>query len=100
MEPKDRPCIEVVDAAVLAGSLNRIPLYPDNPPGYKALVELNGRPLMAYVLDALRAAACVGRVIVVGAPEVLNYASRWPGVEVAPEGHSLVRNAFRGQREA
>jgi CTP:molybdopterin cytidylyltransferase MocA len=92
--------IQPIDTVVLAGSINRIPLFPGNGPGYKALVELAGRPLMAYVLDALHAARHVGRIIVVGAPEVLEYASHWPRVEGVPEEHQLIRNAWVGLRAA
>lgn len=89
-----------VDAVVLAGSINRIPLYPGNRPGRKALVELGGQPLIAYVLDALVAARGIGRIVVVGAPEVLEYAERWPCVEGVREGGSLVQNAWLGLQNA
>jgi CTP:molybdopterin cytidylyltransferase MocA len=85
-----------LDAVILAGSINRIALYSGHEPGRKALVRLHGRPLISYVLDALHDARTVGRIIVVGAKEVLDYASRWPEVEGVREGHSLVRNAYRG----
>lgn len=88
------------DCVVMAGSINRIPLYHGNRPGRKALVELLGRPLIAYVLDALTAARGVDRILVVGAPEVLAFASKWPRVEGVPEGRSLVDNAWRGLEAA
>jgi molybdopterin-guanine dinucleotide biosynthesis protein A len=91
---------EGVDAVILAGSVNRIPLYRGSRPGFKALVEMRGRPLIAYVLDALHEAAGVDRVLVVGSPEVLEYARRWPRVEGVPDGHSLVRNVWRGLQAA
>ena len=89
-----------VDVIVLAGSVNRISLYPGAKPGRKALVELLGKPLIAYVLDTLHQSAGIGRVLVVGAPEVLEYASQWPRVEGVADGHQLIRNAWRGLREA
>jgi GTP:adenosylcobinamide-phosphate guanylyltransferase len=85
-----------VDVVVMAGSINRVSLYPGDRPGRKALVDLLGQPLIAYVLDALHKARTVHRIIVVGAPEVLKYANRWPKVEVVRDGHTLVRNAWRG----
>jgi CTP:molybdopterin cytidylyltransferase MocA len=85
-----------VDAVVLAGGTNRIPLFPGNEPGHKALVELHGKPLLAYVLDALHEARAVGRIVVVGAPDVIALAQQWPEVEGIPEGRSLVDNAWRG----
>lgn len=89
-----------VDAVALAGSVNKIALYPGNEPGRKALVRLRGRPLISYVLDALQDARSVGRILVVGAPEVTEYAAQWPNVEGVREGYSLVRNAYRGAIKA
>jgi len=89
-----------IEAVVLAGSINRIPLFPGNQPGRKALVQMHGRPLIGYVLDALHASRYVDRMIVVAAPEVLKYAARWPRVDLMPEGHSLVRNVWRGLHAA
>lgn len=85
-----------LDVVIMAGSINRIPLYPGNQPGRKALVTMHGRPMISYVLDALQQSRCVGRILVVGAPEVREFAARWPRVEGVPDGHSLVRNAHRG----
>ena len=89
-----------VDAVVMAGSVNKIPLYPGDRPGRKALVELNGKPLIAYALDALQAARGVDRIFVVGAPEVIQVACRWPKVTGVPEGKSIVENAELGLQAA
>jgi len=91
---------EPVDTVLLAGSVNHIPLFPGDKPGYKALVELLGKPLIAYVLDALHEAEGIGRIFVVGAPEVVDYASLWERVSGVPDGHQLLRNAWRGLRAA
>lgn len=85
-----------VDAVVLAGSINRIPLYPGNEPGRKALVEICGKPLLQYCLDTLHNAATVGRIVVVGAPDVLALAGQWDEVEGVPESQTLIENAWRG----
>lgn len=87
---------ERIDAVVLAGAINRIPLFPGNRPGRKALVELHGRPMIATVLDALRGSPGVGRILVVGAPEVIEYARQWPDVTGIPERDSLLANAEAG----
>ena len=65
-----------VDAVVLAGGINRIPLFEGYTPGYKALVRFRGpacqdpgrtdRPSILYTLDALRAVPQVGRVCIAG----------------------------------
>lgn len=89
-----------VDTVLLAGSINRIALHPGDTPGYKALVEMLGKPLIAYVLDALHQAEGIGRIFVVGAPPVVEYASQWERVSGVPDGHQLLRNAWRGLRAA
>jgi len=96
MTPELPPAAEPVDAIVLAGSVNRIPLFPGNTPGRKALVELHGTPLIDYVLDALHESPYIGRIVVVGAPEVLKHACRWREVQPVADGHALIRNAWRG----
>lgn len=100
MTPETIPGEATVDAVVLAGSINRIALFPGDEPGYKALVELNGQTLISYVLDSLHAARQIGRIIVVSAPPVLEYASRWPRVVGIPEAESLVDNAILGLEAA
>src|SRR3569833_340189 len=89
-----------VDAVVLAGSVNHIRLYPGHEPGYKALVELLGRPLIAYVLDALSASPLIARIVVVGPAEVREFASHWSRCTGVPEETSLIDNAWAGLRAA
>lgn len=88
-----------VDAVILAGGINRIPLYPGNRPGSKALVEVGDRPLLAYSLEAARDAETVRRIIVVGPAPVCSEA--WRRVEcreiVAEE--SLLANIRDGMAE-
>lgn len=43
-------------AVVVAGGINRRALYEGYKPGYKALVQIGGRPLIAYVMEALEGA--------------------------------------------
>jgi CTP:molybdopterin cytidylyltransferase MocA len=94
------PGPDPVDVVVLSGGINRIALFPGNRPGRKALVELNGKPLIGYVMEALREARGLGRVVVVGAPDVIACAERWMAVEGVPESRSLIENVWRGLRAA
>lgn len=55
-----------LDAVILAGGINKIPLYPGYKPGYKALLPFAGKPAIQYTLDALRDVSAVGRILVVG----------------------------------
>lgn len=60
-----------VDAVILAGGRNTIPLYEGYQPGYKALIEIAGQPCLRHVLNALRGNPCIRRIGVVGEEAVL-----------------------------
>jgi CTP:molybdopterin cytidylyltransferase MocA len=86
-----------IDAVVLAGGINTIPLFPGNAPGYKALLPFAGRPALQYTLDALRATPAVGRVCVVGAAEALRPALEGYTIEtVVPGGDTLLGSIRSG----
>lgn len=60
-----------IDVVVLASGINRIPLFPGDRPGTKALVDFHGKSSLRYVLDALDAVEGLGRVCVEGpAPSI------------------------------
>ena len=78
-----------LDAVVLAGGINTRELYAGYKPGYKALVEIAGRPLISYVLDALNGSPSIGRIGIVGSEQDLRPAVR-PEYAIAPSGDSLM----------
>lgn len=45
------------------------PLYPYTKGGPRALIEINGRPMLQYILDALDTATTIDEMIIVGLPE-------------------------------
>jgi CTP:molybdopterin cytidylyltransferase MocA len=97
-EPKHVDVSNLV-AVVLAGSLNKVPLYEGYQPGHKALLEFNGRPSIAYTLDALRADPRVKRICVVGPSKVLSAAmtaSRVKDLEYEPQGENLIESLEHG----
>ncbi len=63
--------------------------------GPKALIDVAGRPLAQWVLDALAAAEGIGRVLLVGPPEIeeLDYAGE---LERVPAVGGLVDNLYAG----
>lgn len=75
---------------VLAGGVNRRPLYEGYVPDYKAVLELEGRPLIDYVLEALKGADGVGEIGVVGDPERL--AHLVGGLTVKTGGDTLLES--------
>ena len=86
-----------LDCVVLAGGAPRPgqPLYEEAGGGPKALIDVAGRPLGQWVLDALAEADGIGRVLLVGPPELeaLEYDGE---LERVPAAGSLVANLYAG----
>jgi GTP:adenosylcobinamide-phosphate guanylyltransferase len=57
-----------VNVILLAGAANTGPLREVSPATNEALVEINGKPMVQYVLDGLAQSREVGRIIVVSPP--------------------------------
>ena len=55
-----------VDAIVLAGALNKQPLSTVSDELLEALIPVAGRPMIQWVLDALRESRSVGEIAVIG----------------------------------
>lgn len=102
------PSFATVDAILLAGAPNDGPLS-EEPAPLEALIDLGGRPIAAYVLDALRASGRVRRVAVMGPREPLSVladgapSAGGDGVEssamelvFAGDGGGLLANIQRG----
>jgi GTP:adenosylcobinamide-phosphate guanylyltransferase len=62
----------------------------------KAEISLLGRPLVEWVVEGLRSAPSVRRIVVVGAPEIATPALREAVDAVVPEGAGGVENLLRG----
>ena len=96
-----RFAIESVDVAVLAGGMNTIPLFEGWRPGYKALLPLNGKPLLQYTLDAVTAVQQIRGVCIVGSQASLQPAVTRAGggpSAFAPEGATLLDSIVNGLR--
>jgi len=81
-----------MDALILAGTgKGYLPVATGN----KALIEIMGRPIIEYVIDALRSAEHVGSIYVVGPLTELSFlAQRHQDVEFFQQGDSLVDNVL------
>jgi GTP:adenosylcobinamide-phosphate guanylyltransferase len=88
IEPRTVPTV------VMAGGVNRIPLYEGYVPGYKALVELGGRPCIQYPLRALRESRYVRDICVVGSQSDLSAAVDDPDVVFTPGGASFLESVI------
>ncbi|MBI3998275.1 MAG: NTP transferase domain-containing protein [Armatimonadetes bacterium] len=83
-------------AMVMAGGINTIPLYEGYTPGYKALVQINGRPAIRYPLAALRASRYIGDVCVVGQRDALAAAVADESITIVPSGETLFGSVVAG----
>ena len=90
-----------MDALVLAGGQTPPELADGLEAGQvapdRALIPLNGEPMLAYTLRALEDCSRVERIAVAGTPGVLAYlAEHYPQVLAVESGDSMVENAVRG----
>lgn len=85
----------MVDAVVLAGAPNTGRLQEASPEPYEALIEIGGRPILAYVLEALRASQYVDRLMVVG-PPALDLVVTVSGAERVDSGPDVLANLQAG----
>jgi GTP:adenosylcobinamide-phosphate guanylyltransferase len=83
-----------VDAVVLAGRLNEGTFREVSQATNEALLEMGGRRMLDFVLDALRGAGRVGRVLAVATPDVRPHLP----VDVAylEAGGEVIDNVVRG----
>jgi CTP:molybdopterin cytidylyltransferase MocA len=87
-----------VDAVVLAGGVNRVELYDGYVPGYKSLLPIGGKLSVQYTIDALRGSGCIGRIALVGPPELRTALESLYGevLEYVPGGDSLLASFTKG----
>ena len=71
------------------------PLYPFTQGGYKALLDIAGKPMIQWVLDALSASKNIDRITVVGLPEKTHLASSKPMTMIESRG-DMVTNILEG----
>ncbi len=85
------------DAVVLAGGGKPEPLTEQEGVSNKAFILLHGRPLLGYILQALKEAPSIGRLAVVG-PEKELAALRHEGYnfEIVPEEGGMLENLAAG----
>ncbi len=89
-----------MNAIVTAGGVCKPdePLYPLTGSGFKSMLDISGRPMIQYVLDALNQARHVDQIFVVGLPQELLLESRKPLHMLADRG-DMVGNILAGARE-
>jgi len=83
-----------VSAVVLAGRANEGVFRELSDAPNEALIDIAGRPMLAYILDALTGSKSVGRVVVVGTPDVAQHLP--DGVDLLRAGNDVIANASLG----
>lgn len=76
---------QTLDAVILAGGVNKIPLYAGYTPGYKALLPFAGKPAIQYTIEALCDLPAVRRIVVAGPEAQVRDALAANGCRVACE---------------
>jgi len=85
------------DVVIIAGGTIRSPeLREAAGVDVRAVIDLHGKPLLQWVLEALKAAQSLGRVCVVGNAELLKPIAEPFGAQVIEEGTDEVDNLYRG----
>ncbi|MDD5370396.1 MAG: nucleotidyltransferase family protein, partial [Anaerolineaceae bacterium] len=74
------------------------PLYEETQGGYKAMLEIGGRPMIQWVLDALSGSASIDRVTVVGLPVFTDLNCAKP-LTLLPDEGSMLGNLKAGVDE-
>lgn len=85
-----------VNALVLAGAPNTGPLRECSDEPWEALIDVGGKPMVQFVVDALRGAEGVKRVAVVGPREELAARVRGEDIAFVDGGEGLIDNVIRG----
>jgi len=80
-----------MDAIVTAGGIPqpKEPLYPLTQGGYKTLLDIHGKPMLQWVLDALSGSQGIERVFVVGLPIFTDLTCSKPLELIADHGGML-----------
>ncbi len=86
-----------MDVIVMAGGIpgRGDPLYPITLGGFKAMLEINGKPMIQWVLDALSSAPSIQRVAVVGLPPITALDCEKPLIMLSDSGE-MVENVRQG----
>ncbi len=87
---------ELIDVVVLAGTGKETSLTLGEKVKNKAFINISGRPMLSYTLDALCAVGAVGRIAVVGPEAQLSPFIDSHGIIAVAEGDKIADNIHRG----
>lgn len=80
-----------MDVIVTAGGIPRPDesLYTQTQGGYKAMLDIHGKPMIQYVVDALDQAPSIERIVVVGLPVFTDLSTTKPLITLPNQGGML-----------
>ncbi|MBI9046845.1 MAG: nucleotidyltransferase family protein [Anaerolineaceae bacterium] len=73
------------------------PLYDLTIGGYKALLELSGKAMIQWVVDAINAAEKIDEILLVGLPESVEVSSKKPLMRLEDQ-HGMIKNVIAAAR--
>ena len=89
-----------MNAIIAAGGIPQPgePLYPLTQGKNKALLEIAGKPMIQWVLDAISGSKKIEHVFVIGLPPSINLNYKYP-INYLKDYHGMVENVQAGARE-
>jgi molybdopterin-guanine dinucleotide biosynthesis protein A len=84
--------VDAVDAVVLAGAVNDGKLAGCGEAEYEALISIQGKPMVSYVLDTLRRCEQIGKIVLVCPKEVSESIEQIPDLVPVEARGELLEN--------
>jgi len=90
-----------LDAVVLAGGrmTPEDPLFDEAPDGYRSLIDLQGKPMVQWVIDALSASDAMNTLYVIGLPKDYGLKATKP-LHFLPDAGGMFENIHAGALQA
>lgn len=85
-----------MDAIILAGALNTGPLQEICTARYEAEIDIAGRPMLEYIVTALKQVSAIDRIVVSGPQSVLTESSRTSIYKLVEPGVSMIDSLING----
>jgi molybdopterin-guanine dinucleotide biosynthesis protein A len=85
-----------MDAVILAGAPNAGNLQQLSAAQYEAEIEIDGRPMLDYIVIALKKVTTIGRIVVAGPEQVLSEQSRALIYKRVEAGQSMIDSLVNG----
>ncbi len=82
----------MIDAVILAGADTPESMKELTDEKYEALIDINGKPMIQWIIDTLRASGRVDRIVAVGPKEALDAALEGQNVAVLERAGSILEN--------